>query len=289
MPAAPLPQAYLDGRFLPVAEARISPLDRGFLFGDGVYEVIPAYAGRLFHLDKHLKRLQYSLDAIRLKNPQSEAQWSALLGGLVTQNGGGDQAVYLQVTRGTDVGRDHAFPAAIPATLFAMSSTLPPLPEALKTKGARAMTLPDIRWHRCDIKATSLLANVLLRQQAMEAACNEAVLVRDGYATEGTSSGLFMVEAGVIVTPPKGPELLPSVTRDVVLELARSNGLPAREERIPVASLARAGEIWFVSSMREVYPVTELDGRPVADGRPGPIWKCLFELFQQHKAQLAAT
>lgn len=289
MPATPLPQAYLDGRFLPVAEARISPLDRGFLFGDGVYEVIPAYAGRLFHLDKHLKRLRYSLDAIRLKNPRSEAQWSALLGDLVTKNGGGDQAVYLQVTRGTDVGRDHAFPVAIPATVFAMSSALTPLPEALKTKGARAMTIPDIRWHRCDIKATSLLANVLLRQQATEAECNEAVLVRDGHATEGTSSGLFMVEAGVIVTPPKGPELLPSVTRDVVLELAKTNGLATREARIPVASLARAQEIWLVSSMREVYPVTELDGKPVADGRPGPVWRRLFDLFQQDKSRLAAA
>ncbi len=287
--AAPLTLAWLDGRFLPAKEARISPLDRGFLFGDGVYEVIPAYAGRLFHLEKHLKRLQYSLDAIRLKNPLGDAQWSAMLGELVTRNSGGDQAVYLQVTRGADVGRDHAFPSGVPATVFAMSSVLPPLPEALKTEGARAMTLPDFRWQRCDIKATSLLANVLLRQQATEAGCNEAVLVRDGHATEGTSSGLFIVEAGVIVTPPKGPELLPSVTRDVVLELARAAGLTTREARIPVSSLTQAQEIWFVSSMREVYPVTELDGKPVAGGKPGPVWRRMFELFQQDKARLAAA
>lgn len=287
--AAPLPHAFLDGRFVAAGEARISPLDRGFLFGDGVYEVIPAYAGRLFHLEKHLTRLQYSLDAIRLANPHDDARWGALLGELVTKNGGGDQAVYLQVTRGADVGRDHAFPSAIPPTVFAMSSVLPPLPEVLKTQGARAMTLPDIRWQRCDIKATSLLANVLLRQQATEAGCNEAVLLRDGHATEGTSSGLFIVEAGVIVTPPKGPELLPSVTRDVVLELARANGLPTREVRIPVAALTRAQEIWFVSSMREVYPVTQLDGSPVADGKPGPMWKRLFDIFQQHKVALAAA
>lgn len=286
--AAPLTHAWLDGRFQPVKEARISPLDRGFLFGDGVYEVIPAYSGRLFHLGKHLKRLQYSLDAIRLKNPLSDAEWTSMLGELVTRNGGGDQAVYLQVTRGADVGRDHAFPASVPPTVFAMSSALPPLPEMLKTQGARAMTIPDIRWQRCDIKATSLLANVLLRQQATEAGCNEAVLVRDGHATEGTSSGLFIVEGGVIVTPPKGPELLPSVTRDVVMELAEAHGLAARETRISMASLAQAQEIWFVSSMREVYPVTELDGRPVADGKPGPVWQRVFGLFQQEKARLAA-
>lgn len=283
--AAPLPVAHLDGRFLPIGEAKLSPLDRGFLFGDGVYEVIPCYAGRLFHLPAHLKRLQYSLDGIRLKNPHTDAQWTALLEELVAKNGGGDQAVYLQVTRGADAGRDHSFPGPIPATVFAMSSPLAPLSEELKSKGARAVTLPDIRWQRCDIKCTSLLGNVLLRQQATERSCHEGILLRNGHATEGTSSGLLLVEDGVLVTAPDGPELLPSITRDVVLMLAERIHMPVRRGPIPEGALARADEIWFVSSMREVYPVTEIDGKPAGGGKPGIYWQRMYALFQEHKLE----
>jgi len=281
--AAPLAQAHLNGRFLPLAEAYISPLDRGFLFGDGVYEVIPAYAGRLFHLPAHLKRLQYSLDGIRLKNPLADAAWSTLLAKLVTDNGGGDQAVYLQVSRGADKARDHGFPAGVPPTIFAMSLPLSPMPEELKTRGARVITLGDIRWHRCDIKCTALLGNVLLRQQATEAGCNEAILLRDGQATEGTASSLFIVSDGVLITPPDGPMLLPSITRDVVLQLAAQHGIATRRAPIPAAQLSSAEEIWLASSTREVYPVTEIDGRPAGGGKPGPHWKRMFHLFQQHK------
>jgi D-alanine transaminase len=281
--AAPLAQAHLNGRFLPLAEAHISPLDRGFLFGDGVYEVLPAYAGRLFHLPAHLKRLQYSLDGIRLKNPLADAAWSALLAKLVTDNGGGDQAVYLQVSRGADKARDHGFPAGVPPTIFAMSSSLSPLPEELKTRGARVITLSDIRWQRCDIKCTALLGNVLLRQQATEAGCNEAILLRDGQATEGTASSLFIVADGVLITPPDGHMLLPSITRDVVLQLAAQHGIATRRAPIPIAQLSSAEEIWLASSTREVYPVTEMDGRPAGGGKPGPHWKRMFDLFQQHK------
>ena len=281
--AAPLAQAHLNGRFLPLAEAHISPLDRGFLFGDGVYEVIPAYAGRLFHLPAHLKRLQYSLEGVRLKNPLTESAWSTLLEKLVADNGGGDQAVYLQVSRGADKARDHSFPAGVPATIFAMSSPLPPLPEELKTRGARVMTLTDIRWHRCDIKCTALLGNVLLRQQATDAGCNEAILLRDGHATEGTASSLFIVADGVLITPPDGPTLLPSITRDVLLQLAARHGIATRRAPIPVAQLTSAEEIWLASSTREVYPVTEMDGKPAGGGKPGPGWKRMFDLFQQHK------
>ena len=282
--AAPLPIAHLNGRFLPLAEVHISPLDRGFLFGDGVYEVIPAYAGQLFHLPAHLKRLQYSLDGIRLKNPLADAAWSALLAKLVTDNGGGDQAVYLQVSRGADKARDHGFPAGVPPTIFAMSSRLSPLPEELKTRGARVITLSDIRWHRCDIKCTALLGNVLLRQQATEAGCNEAILLRDSQATEGTASSLFIVADGVLITPPDGPTLLPGITRDVVLQLAAQHGVATRRAPIPVAQLTSAEEIWLASSTREVYPVTEMDGRPAGGSRPGPHWRRMFDLFQQHKA-----
>jgi D-alanine transaminase len=283
--AAPLPVAHLNGRFLPLAEARLSPLDRGFLFGDGVYEVIPAYAGRLFHLPGHLKRLQHSLDGIQLKNPLSDADWTILLQDLVAKNGGSDQAVYLQVSRGADVGRDHGFPATVPATIFAMSSPLGSLPEELKTKGARVVTLQDIRWQRCDIKCTALLGNVLLRQQAIDAGCHEGLLLRNGHVTEGTASGLFIVEDGVLVTPPDSTELLPSITRDVVLMLAARIHMPVRRDVIPMRALERAEEIWLVSSTREVYAVTSVDGRPVRDGVPGIQWKRMYSLFQDHKLE----
>ena len=282
--AAPLPIAYLNDRFLPLHEAQLSPLDRGFLFGDGVYEVIPVYAGRLFHLPDHLKRLQHSLDGIRLKNPLSDAEWTTLLKELVQKNGVRDQAVYLQISRGADVGRDHSFPSKVPATVFAMSSPLAPLSEELKTRGAKVITLQDIRWQRCDIKCTALLGNVLLRQQADEAGCHEGILLRNGHATEGTASGLVIVEDGVLVTPPDSPELLPSITRDVVLMLAQGIHMPVRRDSITVAALARAEEIWLVSSTREVYAVTDMDGSPVGDGRPGKHWQRLYTLFQEHKS-----
>ncbi len=281
--ADPLPVAYLNGSFLPLAEVRISPLDRGFLFADGVYEVIPAYQGKLFHLAAHLKRLQYSLDGIRLRNPHSEAEWNVLLDGLVQQNGGGDQAVYLQVTRGADTGREHAFPRNVPPTVFAMASVLNALPVSLAENGARAVTLDDFRWHRCDIKCVALLGNVLLRQMAVDQGCDEAVLLRNGCATEGTASSLFIVHEDVIITPPKSHDLLPSITRDIILELAVQHRIAHREAPIPLTLLHAAQEIWFASSTREVYAVTELNGRRIGDGRPGPCWRRMFTLFQQHK------
>lgn len=283
--ATPLPNAYFNGTFLPLSDVHISPLDRGFLFGDGVYEVIPAYGGKLFHLDAHLKRLQYSLDGIRLHNPYTSAHWTMLLNDLVAMNGGGNQALYLQVTRGADSGRDHAFPVKITPTVFAMCTPLTETPTTLLENGAKAVTLEDIRWQRCDIKCVSLLGNVLLRQIAMDQGCNEAVLIRDGYATEGTASSIFMVQDQVIITPPKGEELLPSITRDVVIELAMQHRLACQEARIPMAQLHSAQEIWFASSTREIYPVTELDGHKVGDGRPGDHWRKIHALFQRHKAE----
>ena len=282
--AKALPNAFFNGTFLPLSKVQISPLDRGFLFGDGVYEVIPAYTGRLFHLDAHLKRLQYSLDGIRLENPHTHGFWTTMLKDLVAMNGGGDQALYLQITRGADSGRDHAFPTDVAPTVFAMCAPLAELPSSLFEQGAKAMTLEDIRWRRCDIKSVSLLGNVLLRQAALDQGCSEAVLVREGYAVEGTASSLFIVHQDVAITPPKSAELLPSITRDVVLELAVQNGIQCLEARIPVVQLQTAQEIWFASSTREIYPVTSLDGHAVGDGRPGRFWRRLYDLFQNHKA-----
>jgi D-alanine transaminase len=287
--AEPLPTAYFNGAFLSLAEVRISPLDRGFLFGDGVYEVIPAYNGRLFHLAEHLERLQYSLDCIRLENPLMPAEWSGLLDKLVTRNGGGDQALYLQLTRGADQGRDHAFPAGTPPTVFAMCSPLAKLPQHLKLRGAKIMTLEDIRWQRCDIKSIALLGNVLLRQQATDLGCDEAILVRSGHANEGTASSLFVVHRNLLITPPKSSDLLPSITRDVVLALAKDHGIPTREAFIPLAQLREAEEVWLASSTREVYAVTELDGRKLGNGEPGPLWRRMYDLFQRHKAELSSA
>ncbi|HEX5340165.1 MAG TPA: D-amino acid aminotransferase [Gammaproteobacteria bacterium] len=281
--ANPFATVFLNGRFMPLAEARISPLDRGFLFGDGVYEVIPVYSGKPFRLAAHLRRLQYSLDAIRLANPHRDAQWEALLRELVDQNGGGQQAVYLQITRGADQGRDHAFPAAIPATVFAMSSPLADLPDSLKLNGGKVITLSDIRWRRCDIKSVALLGNVLLRQTATDQACDEAILIHDGYATEGTASSLFIVHGGTIMTPPKSTELLPSITRDAIVELAAQHTLPLRQERIPEAELHAAEEAWLASSTREVYAITELDGQRIGSGKPGPHWRRMYDAFQELK------
>ncbi|MGH8398142.1 MAG: D-amino acid aminotransferase [Gammaproteobacteria bacterium] len=283
--AKPLPNAYFNGDYLPLGKVHISPLDRGFLFGDGVYEVIPVYAGRLFHLDAHLKRLQYSLDGIRLENPHTHAYWITMLKDLTAMNGGGDQAVYLQVTRGADSGRDHAFPQNIPPTVFAMCSSLAELPSTLLERGAKAVSLEDIRWRRCNIKSVSLLGNVLLRQTAVDQGCNEAVLIRDGHASEGTASSLFIVHADVLITPPKSAELLPSITRDVVMELAVQHRIACQEARIPVAQLHSAQEIWFASSTREIYAVTELDGHKVGTGRPGDHWRRMYGLFQHHKRE----
>jgi len=287
--AEPLPTAYFNGTFLPLADVRISPLDRGFLFGDGIYEVIPAYNGRLFHLPEHLERLQYSLDCIHLENPLVQAEWSSLLDKLVARNGSGDQAVYLQLTRGVDNVRDHAFPTSAPPTVFAMSAPLAKLSQRLKTRGAKIMTLEDIRWQRCDIKSVALLGNVLLRQQATDLGCDEAILVRSGHANEGTASSLFIVHKNLLITPPKSSDLLPSITRDVVLALARDNGIPMREAFIPLEQLREAEEVWLASSTREVYAVTELDGRKLGNGEPGPLWRHIYDLFQRHKAELLSA
>ena len=281
--ATPFPTAWFNGQFMPLADVNISPLDRGFLFGDGVYEVIPVYDGKLFRLAAHLRRLQYSLDAIRLANPQDDAAWEPMLRELVEKSGDGNQAVYLQVTRGADQGRDHVFPKGVPATVFAMSMPLSGLPERLQNDGARVITLSDIRWQRCDIKSTALLGNVLLRQTAADQDCDEAILIQDGYATEGTASGLFIVHGGTLMTPPKSTDLLPSITRDVIVELATGLGMPLREARIPESELHAAEEIWLASSTREVYAVTELDGQRIGSGKPGPHWRRIYDAFQELK------
>ncbi len=278
--------AYLNGTFLPLDQAQVSVMDRGFLFGDGVYEVIPVYNGRLFRLAQHLRRLQRSLDGVRIGNPMTENEWTELLTGLVARNTGSEQAVYLQVTRGVAAKRDHAFPLATLPTVFAMSTPAPAVRDSAGEAGIRAITLPDIRWQQCDIKAITLLPNVLLRQQAIDASTAEAILIKNGHATEGAASNVFIVHNGVLVTPPKGPSLLPGITRELVLELASANGIPFREAGITEQALEQAGEIWVTSSTREISPVTHLNDKSVGDGQPGPLWQRMILLYQDYKQDL---
>jgi D-alanine transaminase len=277
---------YLNGAFLPPAEARVSVMDRGFLFGDGVYEVIPAYSGRPFRLEEHLRRLDNSLAAIRMRPPHTQQEWQNILVRLVANDREADLSLYLQVTRGAAPSRDHAIPADITPCVFAMATPIGPPPGDVTQRGIAAIVRDDIRWERCDIKAITLLANVLLRQEAAEAGAFEAILVRDGLAMEGAASNLFVVREGVLVTPPKGPYLLPGITRDLVLELAARDGIPYREDTITRRELEMAPEVWLTSSTKEVMPVTRLDGRPVGAGAPGPLWRRMDALYQQAKAQL---
>ena len=279
-------KVYLNGRLVPRAEACVPVMDRGFLFGDSVYEVIPVYGGHLFRLEHHLGRLDNSLDAIRMANPLSHAAWRAALAELVGQRPGADQSIYLQVTRGAAPKRDHAIPEGVTPNVFAMTTPFAPIDPSVAADGIAAITLDDLRWQRCDIKATTLLANVLARQIAKERGALEAILIRDGLALEGAASNLFVFAAGRLVTPPKSPLLLPGITRDLVIELAQANHVPLSEADVPLAALATADEIWLTSSTREVMPVTRLDGKPVGTGRPGPVWWRMNDLYQSYKAYL---
>jgi D-alanine transaminase len=276
------PTVYLNGEFLPLDQAKVSVLDRGFLFGDGVYEVIPVYGGRMLRWEEHWRRLQNSLDGIRLASPLQRDALEAILNRLIIA-GGHDQYIYLQVTRGAPPKRDHAFPADCPPTVFAMCSPIAPFP---KNDGVRAVTVEDIRWKWCHIKAITLLGNILMRQQAVDMGCAEAILVRNGRITEGAASNVFAVLKGSLVTPPQGPELLPGITRNMVLELARDNGILYREAPLTLADMERAEEIWLTSSTREILPVIELDGRAVGSGCPGPVWRQLDALYQEYKQGL---
>ncbi len=278
--------AYLNGTFLPIDQAHVSVMDRGFLFGDGVYEVIPVYGKQLFRLAHHLRRLQNSLDAVRIGNPLSDTEWENVLTGLVTRNSGSEQAIYLQVTRGIAAKRDHAFPKDITPTVFAMSTPGLPAVDIESVTGIQAVTLEDSRWKHCNIKAITLLPNVLLRQEAIDAGTAEAILIKDGFAIEGAASNVFIVHNGLVITPPNGPALLPGITRDLILELAARNSIPYREADIPLEDLQSADEIWVTSSTREISPVIRLDDITVGNGTPGPLWKRMITLYQAYKEAL---
>lgn len=276
---------YLNGEFMPIENAFIPVLDRGFIFGDGVYEVIPVYSRQPFRLDGHLERLQSSLDSIRLDNPHSDSEWRALIARLIELNESDDQSLYLQVTRGV-AKRDHAFPRTATPTVFIMSNPLLPATADQIEKGVGVITASDNRWLRCDVKSTALLPNVLLRQLAADAGCAETLLLRDGMLTEGSASNAFVIRNGIMLAPPKSNLMLPGITYDVVLELAQANDVPFDVRNIMEPELRGAEEIWITSSSKEILPVTTLDGSPVGSGRPGPLFRRMHQLYQDHKAQL---
>lgn len=284
----PLPVCYLNGEYLPLAQARISPLDRGFLFADSVYEVLPVFDGRMFRFREHFDRLGRSLHEIRLASPHSHEQWLAILEELIRRNEGGDMYVYVQVTRGMEFGRNHNFPKDVPPTVFALASQLPTLTPQLRQSGLAAITVEDFRWGRCDIKSTALLANVLMKQQALDAGAQEAIIVRGDEVLEGSSTSLFVVTQGVVATPPNGHHILPGTTRDVAMALA-AGLMPTEVRRVTVAEMRAADEVWLAAATRDVLPITRIDGQPVGDGKPGPWWRKLSAAFVESRTRLAAT
>ena len=287
--AEPLPVCYLNGEYQKLRDARVSPLDRAFLFGDSVYEVLPVFSGRMFRFREHFDRLARSLGEIRIASPHTHAQWLEILDDLIRRNGGGDMYVYVQVTRGMEYGRNHAFPVPpVRPGVFAMAAPLPPMTDELRANGVSAITVDEFRWGRCDIKATSLLANVLMKQRAADAGAQEAIIVRDGEVLEGSSTSIFVVSKGSVATPPNSTRILPGTTRDVALELA-DGAITATVRRIGIDELRAADEVWISASTRDVIPVTRIDDRPVGTGKPGPLWKRMNESFNALRERLAGT
>jgi len=277
---------YLNGEYLPLEQARVPVLDRGFIFGDGVYEMIPVYSRRPFRLDRHLARLQSSLRAVSIADPHSGDAWAEIIARIVAAGPWEDQGIYLQVTRGV-APRDHRFPEHPPApTVFVMTNPLVTPPKEQVENGGAAITLEDFRWLRCDIKSISLLGNCMLRTAAAEAGCVEAILVRDGYLTEASASNVFIVRGGAAIAPPKSQLMLPGITYDVVLEILRDNGLRHEVRPVTRAELQCADEIWVTSSSKEVLAITTLDGAPVGAGQPGPLFHRVYPLYQQFKARV---
>lgn len=276
---------YLDGKYIPSNEARISVLDRGFLFADGVYEVIPIYNGRPFYKQQHLDRLQRSLQGIYMQLPFGQQQWYEIFDNLIKENNAieGNYHIYLQVTRGVASSRGHAFPDNIKPTVFvAVNKSTKVLSYQELCQGKAVITAQDTRWSCCYIKSISLLPNVLLSQQAKGAGCEEAILIRDGYALEGASSNLFIVKNNTLITPPLSPYILGGITRDIVIELARKNEILCKEQQIPESELVNADEIWITSSTREIYPIVKLNNKPVGNGEVGPVWKKMIKLYRDN-------
>jgi D-alanine transaminase len=282
-----LPTVYLNGEYLPIEEAKISPLDRGFIFGDGVYEVIPYYAGRGLRAVEHLKRLQRSLDELDIANPYSIDQWQSILATLIEKNGGGNVGVYIQVTRGV-AKRDFPPPKGLTQTVFMMVNTLGTPKAEIYEHGISGVSLDDSRWLRCHVKATALLGAVLLKHEGNQAGADEVVLFRDGYLTESSASNIAAVKNGVILCPPLDNLILGGITYELMIELARKNNMPLEMRRVHRREVKRADELWIMSSTKEVVPIVKLDDKPIGSGVPGPVFKQMKKLFDDYKRNLPA-
>ena len=287
--ATPLPICYLNGSYLPLAAARVSPLDRAFLFGDAVYEVLPVYASRPFRLREHLQRLDRTLDGIRMPAVLSHEEWARLCQELIARNSAREAYLYLQVSRGAEFGRNHAWPEDLKPTLFAYATALEPPAPSMLEQGVAAVTAADTRWARRDIKSTALLANVLLKKLSADAGAFETIMLENGELTEGSSTTVHVVKGGVIRTPPNGHHILPGTTRDVVAELAGRLGVRRESGRVTEAELRGADEIWLAFATRGVLPVTALDGAPVGTGKPGPFFKRMHSAFGDYICELAGS
>ena len=274
---------YLNGKFLPLEDATISVLDRGFIYGDGVYELIPVYNRRPYRLRQHLARLQRSLDGIRLANPHRDSEWESIIGELIARMPFADQGVYFQVTRGV-AKRDHAFPAGVAPTVFMMSNPLALPPREQVEGGVAVVTAEDERWLHCDLKTISLLGNVLARQLAADAGATETVLFRGDHLTEASASNVLVVRDGTIFAPPKDNQILPGITYDAASELAKQGGLPLEVRPVSRQQALSADEMWLSSSTKEVLAVTRIDGKPFGGGKPGPMFRKMYALFQASKA-----
>ena len=278
---------YLDGDYLPMAEARISPMDRGFLFGDGIYEVIPSYGGRMVGFSAHMERMQDGLKAIDIKLDFSIHQWQTLCEQLMQRNGEGDLGIYLHVSRGADSKRAHAYPEGVAPTLFAFAFDIPPapVPDRAATKCYSVTTAEDLRWKRCNIKSTALLGNVMHFNQSYRGGNNETILYNsNGELTEASACNVYIVKDGVVITPPTDHQILPGVTRLLLLKmLDQKGGITVQERNVTLTELRNADEVWLSSSTKEVAPVTQVDGEAIGNGEPGDLWLQAQTLFSQHK------
>ena len=280
---------YLNGLYLPVEEATIPVMDRGFLFGDGVYEVIPVFGNKLLRLDEHLQRLQNSLNRISLPNPHDNEEWAEIFSALINKNDGDDRALYLQISRGVYAKRDLTIKAGHPPTVFAMVLQVTPADIERESAGISVITVDDFRWNACDIKSTSLVANVMLKQQAVAAGVDDAILIKNSMLSEGTASNVFLVKNDALITPPTGHKLLPGITRDLVIEIAKNSTILVEEREVKEAELYNADEIWMTSSTREIAPVISLNGEAVGSGTAGKMWKRVMDLYQQYKQVLRTS
>lgn len=279
--------AFLNGSYLPLEEARISPLDRGFLFGDGIYEVIPSYGGRMVGFTPHIERMNNGLAAIDIRLDWTEDEWREVCDKLIGANGAGDLGLYLHVSRGADTRRFHAYPEGVNPTVFAFTFSISPAPVADKTTTPTysATTALDLRWKRCNIKSTALLGNVMHFNEGYQGGNNETILYNDkGELTEASACNVYIVKDGIVATPDTDHQKLPGITRLLLIEILRADGsIPIEERVVTLDELRHADEVWISSSTKEIAPVTMVDGAPVGTGEVGDVWERAQSLFSEYK------